>query len=59
MHKLKSRKLWMAIIPAVLIVVEELAGLDLNSKELAAQIVPFVMYILGESYNDSRHVSKF
>lgn len=53
--KLTSRKLWMALIPAVLIFVENLLGVELDKEYIVAQLAPFIAYILGESYVDANN----
>ena len=51
--KLTSRKFLMAVVGAVLILVEELAGVKLDPEYVVAQMAPFVAYILGEGFADA------
>lgn len=54
LEKLKSRKFWMAVISAALIVANE--GLDLNIPKDAVMTLAAVVisYILGQSYVDAQ-----
>lgn len=54
MDKLKSRKFWMAVATAVLIIANE--GLSLNiPKDAVLQVVGVVIsYILGQSFVDAK-----
>lgn len=54
MDRLKSRKLWISIITAILVIANE--GLDLNlPKEEIMTISGIAMsYILGQSYVDGK-----
>jgi hypothetical protein len=56
MNKLKSRKLWMTIVTALLIVAND--GLDLNLPTEAIVTVASVVisYVLGEAYIDGKKV---
>ncbi|MCL6479064.1 MAG: hypothetical protein K6T65_11730 [Peptococcaceae bacterium] len=51
--KLKSRKFWMAVVTAAIVVCNQ--GLDLNLPEEAVYTVAGVVvaFILGESYVDA------
>ena len=49
-----SRKWWAMVIGVIAALVTHLTGLDLDTETLAAIILPVVVYILGESYIDSR-----
>ena len=54
MGKLKSRKFWMAIIGAVVMLVNGITELNLNATEIVAILVPIIGYILGEAWVDGR-----
>lgn len=58
MKKFKSRKFWMAVAAALLVIANE--GLDLNLPEDAIMSVVAVVlgYIFGEAYVDGKKVSK-
>jgi len=58
MQKLKSRKFWMAIIGAVVMLVNGCTELNLNATEIVAILVPIIGYILGEAWVDSRRNGK-
>ena len=51
---LKSRKFWMAIIGAVIMLVNGCTELNLNATEIVAILVPIIGYILGEAWVDGR-----
>lgn len=55
--KLKSRKFWVAIITAVVMLVSQLSGVELDPDQWATILVPVVAYILGESWVDARRSS--
>lgn len=54
MNKLKSRKFWMAVVAAILVIANK--GLDLNLPEdsITAVVGIVISYILGESYVDGK-----
>lgn len=58
MRKLKSRKFWMAVVTALLVIANE--GLDLNLPEEAIMSIVAVVlgYIFGEAYVDGKKISK-
>jgi len=58
MKKFKSRKFWMAVVTALLVIANE--GLDLNLPEEAILAVAAVAvsYIFGEAYVDGKKASK-
>ena len=58
MGKLKSRKFWMAIVGAVIMLVNGCTELNLNATEIVAILVPIIGYILGEAWVDSRRNGK-
>lgn len=52
--RLKSRKFLMALASILLIVINEIAGLDIPSDAYWAIILPVIAYIVGESYIDAK-----
>ena len=58
MQKLKSRKFWMAIIGAVVMLVNGCTELNLNATEIVAILLPIITYIAGEAWVDSRRNGK-
>ena len=52
--KLASRKLWAAIITAVVMLVTALTGVDLDIDQVLAIILPIVAYIFGEAWVDAK-----
>jgi uncharacterized membrane protein len=51
--KLKSRKFWMAVVTAILVVANEGLGLKLPTDAVMAVAGIAITYILGESYVDA------
>lgn len=54
MEKLKSRKLWMAIISAILIIMNEGLGLKVPGETVLSFAGIVISYILGQSYIDAK-----
>ena len=54
MGNLKSRKFWMAIIGAVIMLVNGITELNLNATEIAGILLPIIAYIMGEAWVDSQ-----
>ena len=54
MNKLKSRKFWMAVLTALLIILNDGLGLDIPNESLISIVGIVVAYIAGESYIDSK-----
>ena len=52
-QKLSSRKLWAAVIWAVITLAEQLGNTGLTNQEIAAQAAPFLAYIFGEAFADA------
>ena len=52
--KLKSRKLWMAIVSALLVVLNEGLGLGIDSETVLAFAGIVASYILGQSAVDTK-----
>lgn len=53
MNKLKSRKLWMAIVTAVLVICNDGLGLSLPDEVIMSVSGVVIAYILGEAYADA------
>jgi uncharacterized membrane protein (DUF441 family) len=56
MEKLKSRKLWMALLAAILPVINTEFGLGLDTNSILAVIGVIATYILGQSHVDAKKV---
>lgn len=52
-QKLTSRKFWMAVVSALLMVAKDGLGLELPSETIIALAAVAISYILGESYVDA------
>lgn len=57
-ERLKSRKFLMALASILLIVVNEIAGLNIPADSYWAIILPVIAYILGEAYTDGKAAGK-
>ena len=55
--KLASRKLWAAIITAVAMLVTALTGVELDTEQVLAVVIPIVAYIFGEAWVDAKKTS--
>ena len=55
MKKLKSRKFWMAVVAAMLVIANEGLGLNLPEEAIMTVAAVVIGYILGESYVDGKH----
>ena len=53
-EKLKSRKFWMGVVAAVLVLLNEAFGWDVPSDTVMAFAAIVISYILGESYIDGK-----
>lgn len=51
-EKLKSRKFWVTVVSAILIVLNEGLGLDIDSEAVLGFAGIIMSYILGQSYVD-------
>lgn len=58
-RKLLSRKFWLAIIAAVLPVLNETFAWEIPTEALLVVLAPVLAYIFGESYIDAKRVSGF
>lgn len=54
-ERLKSRKFLVAIATILLIILNEMVGLDIPSESYWAIILPVIAYILGEAYIDGKN----
>ncbi|WP_273483577.1 hypothetical protein [Desulforamulus ruminis] len=54
MNKLKSRKFWMAVVTASVLVANEGLGLDLPTEDIMTVAGVAIAYILGEAYVDGQ-----
>ena len=52
-QKLTSRRFWMAVASAILLVANEGLGLNLPTDTILAFVAVVLGYILGESYTDA------
>ncbi len=57
-HWLLSRKFWIASATALVLILQDTLGIELDPENLVAVILPVVAYILGESYIDARSAGK-
>jgi len=53
-HPLKSRKLWVAAIGTIVLLINQVFGLELDPEEIIALLSPLITYIIGESVIDLR-----
>lgn len=53
-EKLKSRKFWVTVVSAILIVLNEGLGLDIDSETVLGFAGIIISYLLGQSYVDSK-----
>ena len=58
MGKLKSRKFWMAVVTALLIVFNDGLGLELPTEAIMTVAGVVIAYILGESGVDCTYEAK-
>ena len=57
-QKLGSRKLWVAIITALAMLVTAVTGVDLDIDQVLAVTLPVMAYILGEAWVDVRRTTQ-
>lgn len=55
MHKFKSRKFWMAVVGAGLVIANEGLGLELPTESVMTVAAVVIGYIIGESYVDGKN----
>lgn len=58
LDRLKSRKLLMAVAAILLIVANEMIGLNIPADAYWAIVLPVIAYILGEAYTDGKAAGK-
>ncbi len=58
MEKLRSRKLWMAVAGAVLVILNEGLGLGINSEAILAFAGIVIAYILGQGAVDTARAAR-
>lgn len=58
MRKFKSRKFWMAVITAIIVIANDGLGLNLPEESILTLAAVVIGYIVGESYIDGKGVSK-
>ncbi len=54
MEKLKSRKLWLAVVAAVLVVLNEGLGWGIDSEAVLGFAGIIIAYLLGQGYVDGQ-----
>lgn len=57
-QRLKSRKLLMAIAAILLIVCNEIIGLNIPAESYWAIVLPVIAFIIGEAYADGKAAGK-
>jgi uncharacterized membrane protein len=55
--KLKSRKFWMGVISAVLVLMNEALGWDIPAETVMSFASIVIAFILGEAYVDGKRVN--
>lgn len=58
LQRLKSRKFLVAIATILLIICNEMIGLNIPADSYWAIILPVIAYILGEAYTDGKAARK-
>ncbi len=56
-RKLMSRKLWLAIVAALIPILNEHFGWQIPTDALLAVLAPILAYILGEAYVDGQRAA--
>jgi len=56
--KLKSRKFWVTVVSAVLVVLNEGLGMNIDSEAVLGFSGIIISYLLGQSYIDSKEATK-
>ena len=59
MDKLKSRKLWLAVVGGLLVVLNEGLGLGIDSEAVLALAGIIIAYVLGQSGVDAVKAKRF
>ncbi len=55
LDRLKSRKFLVAIATVLLIICNEMSGLNIPADAYWAIVLPVIAYILGEAYTDGKN----
>ena len=55
LQRLKSRKFLMALAAILLIICNEMVGLNIPNDAYWAIVLPVIAYILGEAYTDGKN----
>jgi uncharacterized membrane protein len=58
MDKLKSRKLWVSVVAAVLVVIGDELGLPIEEETLIAFAAIVVTYVTGQAIVDKQKASR-
>ena len=58
LQRLKSRKFLVAVATILLIICNEMVGLNIPAESYWAIILPVIAYILGEAYTDGKAAGK-
>ncbi len=58
LQRLKSRKFLVAVATILLIICNEMIGLNIPADSYWAIILPVIAYILGEAYTDGKAAGK-
>ena len=53
-NKLKSRKFWVSIVGAILLILADGLGVNIDKEVIIAAAGVIIAFILGESYIDSK-----
>ena len=54
MEKLKSRKFWVCVVYAVVYLVMQFGGVNLDIEEVLGLAIPIIGYLFGQSWVDSK-----
>ena len=50
-----SRKFWLSLISFIVLLANQIWGIELDPAALAAVVLPIVAYVLGEAWVDANH----
>lgn len=53
-EKLKSRKFWVAVFSALIVILNDGLGLNLPGEEIKTVAAIVIAYLLGQSYVDAK-----
>jgi len=54
----KSRKLWVAILTAVVLLIAEVSGANLDVEAIVAVLLPILAFIFGQAWVDKKKAEK-